>query len=150
MKRIWIAGLLCALFSFGGLAMATEEPAFTPVVHDGDFEVRDYPALVVAEVSVTGSRDEAANAGFRVLAAYIFGKNTRRQSIAMTAPVVQERSNGQAIAMTAPVTQAGGEGVWVVRFTMPSTYSLDTLPAPDDARVRLVPVPPQRYGVVRF
>ena len=130
--------------------MAAEEPAFNVAIHEGDFEVRDYPALIVAEVSVSGSRDEASNAGFRLLAAYIFGGNTRRQTVAMTAPVVQERATSENIAMTAPVTQAGADGAWVVRFTMPSKYTLETLPAPNDARVRLVPVPAQRYAVVRF
>lgn len=148
--RNGIFGLLCALFVFGGVAMATEEPSFTVAVHEGDFEVRDYPALVVAEVSVSGSRDEASSAGFRLLAAYIFGGNTRRQNIAMTAPVLQERASGESIAMTAPVTQSGGDGAWVVRFTMPATYALESLPAPNDARVRLVSVPPQRHAVVRF
>jgi hypothetical protein len=148
--RNGLLGLLWALFVFGGVAMATEEPRFSVAMHEGDFEVRDYPALVVAEVSVSGSRDEASNAGFRLLAAYIFGGNTRRESIAMTAPVVQERATGETIAMTAPVTQSGADGAWVVRFTMPAAYTLETLPAPNDARVRLVPVPAQRYAVVRF
>lgn len=130
--------------------MATEEPAFSVVVQEGAFEVRDYPAFVVAEVSVAGDRDEASNAGFRLLAGYIFGGNTRRQSIAMTAPVVQERATSETIAMTAPVTQSGSDGAWVVRFVMPSSYTLETLPTPNDARVRLVPVPPQRFAVVRF
>ncbi len=130
--------------------MATEEPAFTVVLGEDSFEVRDYPGLVAAEVSVSGTRDAAANAGFRLLAGYIFGGNTRRQSIAMTAPVVQERATGETIAMTAPVTQSGGAGAWVVRFMMPGKYTLDTLPTPNDARVRLVPLPPARYAVVRF
>ena len=130
--------------------MATEEPTYTVAVHQGEFEVRDYPALIVAEVSVSGTRDEASNAGFRLLAAYIFGGNTRRQSIAMTAPVLQERATSETIAMTAPVTQSGADRAWVVRFTMPSSYTLETLPTPNDARVRLVPVSAQRYAVVRF
>jgi len=130
--------------------MATEEPAFRVVLQEGEFEVRDYPTLISAEVSVTGSRDEASNAGFRLLAGYIFGGNTRRQSIAMTAPVVQERSTSETIAMTAPVTQSGSDGAWVVRFVMPSAYTMETLPAPNDARVRLVPISPQRFAVVRF
>jgi hypothetical protein len=148
--RSLLLGLICALFTFGGSAMATEEPAFSVVVQEGAFEVRDYPAFVVAEVSVAGDRDEASNAGFRLLAGYIFGGNTRRQSIAMTAPVVQERATSETIAMTAPVTQSGSDGAWVVRFVMPSSYTLETLPTPNDARVRLVPVPPQRFAVVRF
>ncbi|MFN0024248.1 MAG: SOUL family heme-binding protein [Parvularculaceae bacterium] len=130
--------------------MATEEPAFVVSLHEGKFEVRDYPALIVAEVSVAGSRDEASNEGFRLLADYIFGGNTRRQKIAMTAPVVQESSTGETIAMTAPVTQSGGSGSWVVRFIMPSAYTLETLPTPNDPRVRLVPISPARYAVVRF
>ena len=150
LMRNVLLGLLCTLFTFGGSAMATEEPAFSVVVSEGVFEVRDYPALIAAEVSVTGSRDEASNTGFRLLAGYIFGANTRRQSIAMTAPVVQERSASETIAMTAPVTQSGGEDAWVVRFVMPGAYTMETLPAPNDARVRLVSVPVARYAVVRF
>ncbi|MEO8461020.1 MAG: heme-binding protein, partial [Dokdonella sp.] len=84
--------------------MAVEEPAFKTVLKDGNFEVRDYPALVVAEVTVSGEQKEAASRGFRLLAGYIFGGNKRRQSIAMTAPVAQEPTS-EKIAMTAPVTQ---------------------------------------------
>jgi len=143
-------GLICALFALGGPAMATEEPPFRVVLDDGDFEVRDYPALLAAEVTVGGSRDDASNAGFRLLAGYIFGGNTRRQSIAMTAPVVQERASGETIAMTAPVIQTGGDGEWMVRFVMPGAYTQETLPTPNDRRVRIVPVPPRRFAVVRF
>jgi len=130
--------------------MATEEPAFAVALRESEFEVRDYPALVAAEVSATGSRDEASRAGFRLLAGYIFGGNTRRQSIAMTTPVVQQRGGGQSIAMTAPVIQSGKAGGWSVRFVMPRTYALETLPTPNDSRVHLVSVPASRFAVVRF
>ena len=69
--------------------MAVEEPAFRTVLQDGAFEIRDYPALVVAEVTVTGGQKEAASKGFRLLAGYIFGGNRGKQSIAMTAPVTE-------------------------------------------------------------
>ena len=129
--------------------MAVEEPAFHITVKDGAFEVRDYPALAIAEVTVTGGQKEAASKGFRLLAGYIFGGNTKKQSIAMTAPVAQEPIN-QKIAMTAPVTQTQTAEEWVVRFTMPSAYSLETLPKPNDPRVRLRETPASRYAVVRF
>ncbi len=89
--------------------MAVEEPAFRTVVREGAFEIRDYPALVVAEVTVTGDQKEAAGKGFRLLAGYIFGGNRRKQSIAMTAPVAQEPVS-ETIAMTAPVTQTKTAG----------------------------------------
>ena len=148
MKSIYTY-LIFALVFLGTPAMATEEPAFTVVSHEGDFEVRDYPALVVAEVTVTGDQKESANKGFRLLAGYIFGGNTRQQSIAMTAPVAQQRA-GEKIPMTAPVTQTQREGAWVVRFTMPHSYSLATLPKPNDPSVRLRGLPPARFAVVRF
>ncbi|WP_295854805.1 heme-binding protein [Tardiphaga sp.] len=129
--------------------MAVEEPAFKAVLHEGAFEVRDYPALMVAEVTVTGDQKEAASKGFRLLAGYIFGGNKRRQRIAMTAPVAQAPT-GEKIAMTAPVTQIQSAGEWVVRFTMPSAYSMDTLPEPNDPQVHLRALPPTRFAVLRF
>jgi hypothetical protein len=113
-------------------------------------EVREYPPLIAAEVLVGGGRSQAVSAGFRLLAGYIFGGNTRRQSIAMTAPVVQAPAAGESIAMTAPVVQTGTKGAWTVRFLMPRGYTLDTLPTPNDQRVHLIPVPAARVAVVRF
>lgn len=129
--------------------MAVEEPAFKIVTTDGNFELRDYPALVVAEVAVSGGQKEAANKGFRLLAGYIFGANKRREGIAMTAPVAQARKS-EKIAMTAPVIQIANEDDWIVQFTMPSSYSLDTLPEPDDPTVQLRLMPPQRVAIIRF
>lgn len=127
--------------------MATEEPAFRVVLQEGDFEVRDYPSLVVAEVTVTGDQKESASKGFRLLAGYIFGGNTAKQSIAMTAPVTQQ---SEKIAMTAPVTQIPHDGAWVVRFHMPHSYTLATLPKPNDPAVQLREVPARRVAVLRF
>jgi hypothetical protein len=142
-------GAILTLTLLGGPALAVEEPTFRTVLQDGAFEIREYPALVAAEVTVTGEQKEAASKGFRLLAGYIFGGNRRKQSIAMTAPVAQEPAS-QKIAMTAPVSQTQTAGEWVVRFTMPSSYSLETLPQPNDARVRLRVTPSARFAVVRF
>ena len=150
MKMRLFLSLILVGINFGGVAMATEEPEFKLVLQDGAFEVRDYPALIVAEVSVAGERSEAVSAGFRLLAAYIFGGNTRRQSIAMTAPVIQAPPPGESIPMTAPVTQLGTTDAWVVRFVMPKGYSLETLPTPNDPKVQLKALPPGRFAVVRF
>lgn len=145
-------GLLGFVLLFGlegGPAVAVEEPAFQIVMQDGAVEIRDYPALVVAEVVVTGDQKEAGNKGFRLLAGYIFGGNRKTQSIAMTAPVVEQRL-GEKIAMTAPVSQTALAGEWLVRFTMPSGYSLATLPEPNDSRVQLRQILPSRLAVIRF
>jgi DNA gyrase inhibitor GyrI len=38
----------------------------------------------------------------------------------------------------------------VIRFFMPSTYTLESLPVPNDDRVRLVTVPSETVAVLRF
>ncbi|MEY3267730.1 MAG: hypothetical protein RL480_490 [Pseudomonadota bacterium] len=145
-----IFALLLGLNLLGTPAMATEEPKFTLKSAQGEFEVRDYPALVAAEVTVGGDRKDAAGRGFRLLAGYIFGGNTRKQSIAMTAPVTQAAAKSEKIAMTAPVLQTGSNGSWVIRFIMPRGSTLATLPQPNNPGVRLVTVPPSRMAVVKF
>lgn len=134
----------------GARAIATEEAAFTVSLAEGACEVRDYPALIAADVSVTGDRQAAASQGFRVLAGYIFGGNTSRQTIAMTAPVVQAPAAGQTIAMTAPVLQSGGDGLWVIRFIMPRGSTLAAMPKPNNPKVQLHDVAPARMAVIRF
>jgi hypothetical protein len=52
--------------------------------------------------------------------------------------------------MTAPVLQSGDAAAWVVRFVMPRGYTLETLPTPNDSRVRLRALPPTRFAVVKF
>jgi hypothetical protein len=144
-----LVALLIGFSLIGGPALAIEEPKFETTLREGPFEIRDYQAAVVAEVTVAGDQRTAASRGFRLLAGYIFGGNKRRQSIAMTAPVAQERT-GEKIAMTAPVAQTVSGDAWVVRFTMPSAYTLDSLPQPNDPRVHLRRSPPARFAVIRF
>ena len=131
--------------------MAIVEPLYTIKERERNIEIREYPALVAAEVNLRGKRFEASTSGFRLLAAYIFGGNQRRQQINMTAPVIQSQAREEVIPMTAPVTQTvSGEDQWIIRFMMPRSYSLDTLPTPDDQRVHLITLPPTRFAVNRF
>lgn len=147
-RRVLVALMVVA--DFAGAAMAVEEPVFKEALREGAFELRDYSAHVVAEVTIAGDQKQAGNKGFRVLAAYIFGANKQRQSIAMTAPVAQQPVS-EKIAMTAPVAQTqSAAGTWVVRFTMPRGYSLQTLPVPDDSRVILRNIEPARFAILRF
>jgi len=131
------------------LAMAIEEPKYSVAKKDGNIEIRLYESYIVAETVVdTSDFDEASNDGFRRLAGYIFGGNKVRQNIAMNSPVTTEQS--QKIAMTAPV-QAERSGSSVrVAFTMPSEYTLETLPVPNDSRVRLRQLPARKFAAIKF
>lgn len=129
--------------------MSIEEPKFAVALKDGAFEIRDYAASIVAEVTVTGDQKEASSKGFRLLAGYIFGGNATRQKIAMTAPVTKTATS-EKIAMTAPVTLIAGVGDWLVRFTMPARYALADLPVPNNKAVTIKSVPAARFAVLRF
>ncbi len=143
------AGAVAALMLLGGVASAVEEPPYRVAARDGDFEIRDYPALSVAEVTVQGDRSSAAYAGFRKLAGFIFGANARKQSIEMTAPVIEARADG-ALTASALAEPAGPRPSWVIRFVMPRGLSLAALPKPDDLSIRLREEPPTRLAVLRF
>lgn len=148
-----LAALLLVLLPV--TAMATEEPKFSVVTKDGDFELRQYASMVVAETFVDGSQDDASSRGFRAIAGYIFGDNQRADKsaakIAMTAPVTLEKQDAsQKIAMTAPVTVEQQGGRWRVHFVMPSEYTLADLPKPNNAAVTLREIPARRVAVLRF
>lgn len=130
--------------------MAIEEPDYRRLVSDGPYELRKYAPVIVAEVHVPGQIQAATAAGFRILARYIFGGNSGRANIAMTAPVTLSADEGAKIAMTAPVTLAGKEGDWVVRLSMPRQWTLETLPVPEDRRVQLRQLPEAQMAVLKF
>ena len=144
-------GLLLAGCSMFGIRDGTETPAYKVVGMAGEVEIREYAPRIAAQTIVEGSEEAARSAGFRKVAAYIFGENRTRADIAMTAPVVQSTARSTDIAMTAPVVaQPAGEGKWAIRFFMPATSTRETLPVPNDPQVRIVDVPAETMAVLRY
>ncbi|MBS2034548.1 heme-binding protein [bacterium] len=118
-----------------------ENPLYRVEKRDGLFEYRSYEGYLVAEVTIQGSRDQAANKGFTILANYIFGGNQSRQD--------PERS--EKLAMTAPVTQLPtGQDEWRIRFMMPTKYTLESLPVAKDDRIRFFRAEPARFLALSF
>ena len=153
MKRLSLLVLTCAcasLLAVSNEALAKyEEPVFSVLEKDGAFEIRDYPEVISAEVTVPGSAKTAANDAFRIIGGYIFGKNVSKKKIAMTVPVT-EKVSSEKIAMTVPVTTDEQEKSMTMRFFMPASYTLETLPEPLDKRIKFVTLAKARYAVVRF
>ena len=142
--------ILGAWSIWGYLSSRVEQTEYTVIKRTDGYEIREYPAHLVAQTTVVGSYQDALQQGFSIVAGYIFGGNTTKENISMTAPVVEQRSRGQSIAMTAPVT-ANIEGeLHTIAFGMPRSYTLATLPRPNDSRVRLVEIPRRRMAVKRF
>jgi effector-binding domain-containing protein len=135
---------------FGAMAaMATEEAKYTVVKKDEVFELRNYTPHILAETIVEGSAEEASNRAFGRLFGYISGKNQSRSKVAMTAPVSQSPAS-EKISMTAPVGQQSVGNKWIVSFMMPASYTMQSLPIPDDASVTLREVPARRIASIRY
>ena len=145
--------------------MATEEPNYTILSQTDDFELRRYDGQIVAQTWVTGDQDAASRKGFKILADYIFGNNTapsgKSSKISMTAPVTiqpesmsseenKDSDESQKIAMTAPVSMQQADGKWRVQFTMPSQYTMQSLPKPNNPDITITELPVQTYGVIKF
>jgi hypothetical protein len=146
---IAIAGVtLLAAALWGPVVSNVEQPKYQVVESSGNFEIRDYAPMIVAEVDMPGERRDAIGKGFRTIADYIFGNNTAAQKVPMTAPVTQQ--NSDEIAMTASVTQQDDGNTWKVSFIMPSGYTMGTLPKPHNPAVKLKEIAAKRYAVVRF
>jgi effector-binding domain-containing protein len=138
------------LLVFGGIeAMATEEVKYRVLESSGDFELRQYESSIVAETTVEGDFHEVGNEGFRRLFDYISGKNRKKQSIPMTAPVSQEASS-EKIPMTAPVNQEKVGEAWRITFLMPSSLTMETLPEPLDPRVKLMKIPGRLMAALSY
>lgn len=149
MKRFSITLLTILLSLMAESAMATEEAKYTVAVKQDDLEVREYEPSIVAEVIVNDSFEDASGAAFRKLFKYISGDNTGRNKIAMTAPVAQ-KAEPEKIAMTSPVGQRKAEQGWAVSFMMPASYTMETIPVPDDSAVVLREIPAYRAAAIRY
>ena len=135
-------------------AMAIEEPAFETLVTADDYEIRRYEPYIVAEVDIDGDMKRSGNDAFRILAAYIFGKNEPGEKMAMTAPVTtRPAGEGQRMNMTAPVLSGPTEDAsetYTYAFVMESRFSMDSLPKPIDPRIRLVEIPAKHVAARRY
>lgn len=152
-KLVWWGIAVVAVVALGAalwgpIVSNVEQPKYKVVQSSGNIEIRDYAPMIVAETEVSGDRREAIGKGFRIIADYIFGNNTASQKVAMTAPVTQQGS--EKIAMTAPVAQQGEGDSRTVHFVMPSSYTMETLPKPNNPAVELKEVPGKRFAVIRF
>lgn len=140
---ILIGGILA-----GPIMSNIEIPNYQVIRTEESIEIRRYDPMIIAEVETEGAREDAIGDGFRLLADYIFGNNMAQQDIAMTAPVQQQAN--QKIAMTAPVQQQSSSSSWKVSFVMPSKFSMENLPRPNNDQVILRSIPSKEFAVIRF
>lgn len=130
----------------------TKQQPYTVLRASDGYELREYPACAVAEVTVEADFDKAGSMAFQPLFTYISGNNLGQVPIDMTAPVVQREGDGteprastgrsEKLSMTAPVLQSSGvAGRQVVAFVLPSSVTAASAPTPVDSRVVIREIP---------
>ena len=148
-----------------GTVRITESPAYTVESKDGDIEIRVYPGYILAQVDwwqldtigiLSGSILRNKKSSKIPMTAPVSGENiSNSEKIPMTAPVTEEAveevdDESENIPLYAPVNGESGEHTYRISFTMPSKYTLDTLPIPDDERIKFKEIRNQKMAVLRF
>ncbi len=126
--------IFCLMTLSTTTVMAIEEAHYDVLSKNDNVEIRRYPSYIVAETVVQGEIEDVGNQAFKRLFDYISGENTTRVDIAMTAPVGQQKS----------------ETGWAVSFMMPASYTITTLPFPNDERINLRQVDSQTIAAIRY
>jgi hypothetical protein len=117
-----IVGLVGAQAYIKYAAYKTENQKYNVLYNKGSIEIRYYPKSIMASVSMNVNKyKELSGSGFQVLASYIFGSNQNKKEIAMTSPVHMDM----------------GDTLSTMSFVMPSEYSLEDLPQPNNPNISL-------------
>jgi len=113
----------------------TEEQKYSLVRKYMDFEIRFYPSATIATINSNAKTyGDLSGPGFRKLAGYIFGGNEANTKISMTTPV-QMNINDSVSTMS---------------FVMPSVYTKENLPKPNDPDVQIKNTADEYVAVIRF
>lgn len=126
---------LLTLLSSTIMATTIEKQKYRLVKSAKDYEIRHYPSANMATVySSANSYQQMSTPGFRTLAGFIFGGNESNTKISMTAPVHMDIN----------------DSVSAMSFVMPSKYDEQSLPIPNDSRVKLEKSQAEYVAVLRF
>ncbi|GMJ02912.1 SOUL heme-binding protein 4 [Hibiscus trionum] len=133
-----------------------ESLRFRVLSRTDEYEIREVEPYFIAETTMpgkTGFDFNGSSQSFNVLAEYLFGKNTSKEKMEMTTPVItsRTRSDGERMEMTTPVItkKVEDQDKWQMSFVMPSKYG-SNLPLPKDPSVRIKEVPRKVVAVVAF
>ena len=148
--RVNIFSLLIFIF-WGTNLSALEEPKYSVLKEYENFEIRNYDSYLVAEVDIEGSYNKTGNEAFRILAGYIFGDNQSSTKMNMTAPVESEAIQpSERMNMTAPVFSNKNVNGYTYRFVMESKYTQETLPVPNNSKIRITEIKDRVMAVISF
>lgn len=115
-----------------------EKPSYEVLEKKNGYEIREYKNILVAKVEVDSDDRDAMNSGFMEVADFIFGNNDTgngSEKIAMTSPVLDERTS---------------DGKRIISFVMPSKWTQETLPRPNNDKIEIELFESKTYAVKKF
>jgi hypothetical protein len=113
----------------------TEEQKHSLIRKYKDFEIRFYPSATIATInSDAKTYRDLSGPGFQKLAGYIFGGNEANKKISMTTPVQMDIN----------------DSVSSMSFVMPSAFTRENLPKPNDPDVQIKNTADEYVAVIRF
>ena len=75
-----IAGIFVLWSIWGYLGSRVEQAEYSILEKKKGYEIRNYPAHIVAETTISNATyNNAMNSGFSIVAGYIFGGNTKKE-----------------------------------------------------------------------
>ena len=131
-----IVGLFTVFQIYTSMATNKSETQTYKVIKvEKEFEIRFYPSVTMAMIKSSATTyKELGSSGFTKLAGYIFGGNKDKKQIAMTSPVHMDI----------------GDSVSSMSFVMPSNYTKDNLPLPNDSNVTINTVSEEYVAAITF
>ncbi|MGZ3721851.1 MAG: SOUL family heme-binding protein [Bdellovibrionales bacterium] len=108
-----------------------ESPKFKVLREEGSCELREYEPTLVAKTTVDNAGEEAKNAAFSKLAAYIFGQ----KASAMTTPVFEEIS---------------ADGRLTMSFVLSSKLNGRSAPMPEDSSIHIQEIPSETWACLSY
>jgi len=121
--------------------MAYEEPQYTLIKKNSVYEIRYYKDRLA--VQTTYNSDGGA---FRKLFNYILGSNKRSNKKNIMTSITES----EKIAMTIPVTQTEEGKKMVMQFYLPSNYTIESAPIPNDSKVKIVNIEGGHFAVIQY
>lgn len=117
------------------LIKKTKAQVYKVLQVEKEFEIRFYASATMAMITSSAKTyKELGNSGFTRLATYIFGGNKDKIQIGMTSPVHMEI----------------GDTISRMSFVMPSNYTKDNLPLPNNTDVIIQTTPEEYVAAITF
>ena len=113
-----------------------EEPAYKILKKNNNIEIHKYSKQLLSQITFKKSNfDDFREEAFKILATYIFGGNKSHTQMAMTSPVLEEKSSQEQ---------------WTMSFIHQSKYNMTNVPTPINSHVKLEEIAGFDAAIIRY